>query len=441
MSHSTLITDYLGTGTIASRPTAPNLPAGCLGVWLASDTGAASLWNGSVWQDIASLNTVVSGNGIAQTGSIFGSGTISLKVGAGLTFSSGTLVGGWQATAVTSLGTGLTNTAGVLSASSSSLTAGAGIVSVTSGTIVANYQATTVTAIGAGLTNTSGTLTATGSGGTVTNVATNNGVTGGPITGSGTIGLSTRGTISLMGNPGTAVAVPSDIAIGPGLTLSAVGTLSATGVASLTAGAGIVSVTSGTIVANYQAATAITAIGAGLSTTSGTLAATGVASLTAGAGIVSVTSGTIIADYQIGTVVSALGGSLINSSGTLQDRVGHGLVFNSGTIFDQNQGTITLIGATTGTLSPVGIDSALVNVGTANGTLAISPGFTGQRLRLEVKQGATAHTVSFDATVTYGLDVTGFTATGTANARDILQLICLNGTTWGVGAINHGFTI
>lgn len=344
MSHSTLITDYLGTGTLATRPVSPNLPAGCIGVWLASDTGEASLWNGTAWQDIASVNTIASGNGIAQTGSIFGTGTISVKLGAGLSFSSGnivaavpsltagagivsitsgTIVSTWQGGTVTSLGSGVSIVGGALTVAGASLTAGAGIVSVTSGTIVANYQGATVTSLGSGLTNvagaltpaysgaalstfgtgltlttgnltsnyqagtitaygsglslTSGTLMATGSGGTVTNVATNNGVTGGPITGAGTIGLSTRGTISLMGNPGTAVAVPSDIAIGPGLTLSAVGTLSATGVTSLTAGAGIVSVTAGTIVANYQAGT-VTALGTGLTNTSGTLSATASAS-------------------------------------------------------------------------------------------------------------------------------------------------------------------
>lgn len=232
MSHSTLITDYLGTGTAASRPVAPNLPTGCLGVWLASDTGEASLWNGSTWQDIASVNTIVSGNGIAQTGSIFGTGTVSVKLGAGLSFSSGsivaavpsltagagiasvtsgTIVANYQAAAVTALGTGLSNTSGTLSASASSLTAGAGIVSVTSGTIVANYQGTTVTSLGTGLANVAGALTPNWRAGTVTSVST-------------------------------------------GLDLTA-GVLTATGVASLTAGAGITSVTSGTIVANWNGGT------------------------------------------------------------------------------------------------------------------------------------------------------------------------------------------
>jgi hypothetical protein len=140
-------------------------------------------------------------------------------------------------------------------------------------------------------------------------------------------------------------------------------------------------------------------------------------------------------------ITQPFGPGLTNSSGTLQVLPGHGLVNSGGTLLDQNQGTITLIGTTTGTLSPVGIDSALVNVGTANGTLAVSPGFTGQRLRLEIKQGATAHTVGFDTTVVFGTDVTSYTATASANARDIVQLICMDGTHWGVGAINHGFTI
>ena len=46
---TTLITNYLGAGLAASRPAAPVLPAGTLGVYIATDTGVVSVWNGAAW--------------------------------------------------------------------------------------------------------------------------------------------------------------------------------------------------------------------------------------------------------------------------------------------------------------------------------------------------------------------------------------------------------
>ena len=114
-------------------------------------------------------------------------------------------------------------------------------------------------------------------------------------------------------------------------------------------------------------------------------------------------------------------------------------ILSGGTLATENQGTITLVGTTTGTVTPAGLASCLVNVGTANGTISVSSGsFHGQALRLEVKQGATPHTVSFDTTVEFGTDVTSYTATNTANLRDLIQLIW-QGSFWMFAAVNHGF--
>ena len=44
-----LITDYLKAGTAAARPVAPTPPAGGLVVYIATDTGVCSVWNGSTW--------------------------------------------------------------------------------------------------------------------------------------------------------------------------------------------------------------------------------------------------------------------------------------------------------------------------------------------------------------------------------------------------------
>lgn len=119
--------------------------------------------------------------------------------------------------------------------------------------------------------------------------------------------------------------------------------------------------------------------------------------------------------------------------------LGGALAINSGTISDQHQGTITATG--TGTINPANIDSCIVNMGTVNTTLTVSPGFQGQRLRLEIKQGATAHTVAFDSTVTFGASIPSYTASTSPNLRDIVQLFCLDGTHWAFAAVNQGFTI
>ena len=46
---STLITQYLGEGTAASRPATPSVAAGCIAFYYATDTGALTVWNGSTW--------------------------------------------------------------------------------------------------------------------------------------------------------------------------------------------------------------------------------------------------------------------------------------------------------------------------------------------------------------------------------------------------------
>lgn len=71
MGNSTLITDYLGYGTLADRPAAPALPAGCLGLYYATDTGQVLVWSG-VWQPWAPPALSFSG-GLVAAGSGQGS--------------------------------------------------------------------------------------------------------------------------------------------------------------------------------------------------------------------------------------------------------------------------------------------------------------------------------------------------------------------------------
>lgn len=462
--------------------------------------------------------------------------------GSGLTISAGTLSATAAGGSVTKVSTATPITGGDITTTGTiSLNHGAGL-HVTSGTLAADWSAGTVTAVGSGINISGGTITSSAPGGTVTEVVAGTGLSGGTITSAGTIALTTRTASTLMGNPGTVAAIPTDVAIGSGLSLSTAGTLTATGsggsvtkvstatpiaggdittagTISLNSGAGL-HVTSGTLIADWNGGT-VTSVGAGLAITSGTIAATGtagVSSIVAGTGlsggtitsagtialatrtastimgnpgtaaatpsdvtigtglslstagtltatggsgsVTSVvsgaglhagtitTSGTLLADWNAGTV-AALGTGLAISSSTLSPQwqagsvtaLGGAMAINSGTISAQNQGTITLSGTTTGTINPAGVDSFLVNNGTAAGTIAISPGFQGQRLRVEIKQGATAHTITFTSTVSFGTTVTSYTATNTAAARDLIQLFCVNGTSWALSAVSQGFTI
>ena len=89
------------------------------------------------------------------------------------------------------------------------------------------YTVATLTAgTGASISNGSGSITisATGSGGTVTSVATGTGLTGGPITGTGTISVATNGitdtllrdsaALSVIGRSANSTGDPADIAAG-----------------------------------------------------------------------------------------------------------------------------------------------------------------------------------------------------------------------------------
>lgn len=46
--------DYFGVGLIADRPPAPDLYGATLGLWLATDTGVLSGWDGATWSDLTS---------------------------------------------------------------------------------------------------------------------------------------------------------------------------------------------------------------------------------------------------------------------------------------------------------------------------------------------------------------------------------------------------
>lgn len=195
------------------------------------------------------------------------------------------------------------------------------------------YQGPTLTTIGNNLTVVSGTLSVTGVvTSAVTNVATGAGLSGGPITTSGTLVADWHaGTVaSLSGltlSTGTLLADwrPGIVTSLSGLTLTS-GTLAATGTGTVTqvvAGTGLnggTITTSGTLSANWQLGTATTA-GSGIALSDGTLSANWqLGTATTLAGGLSLSGGTLTATgasiWNAGTVTT-LGPNLSLNSGTL----------------------------------------------------------------------------------------------------------------------------
>lgn len=125
------------------------------------------------------------------------------------------------------------------------------------------------------------------------------------------------------------------------------------------------------------------------------------------------------------------GDGTINAGGTL--------VLNQASVVAKAQHTGTITATTTGTINPAGLDSVLINMGTTATTLTVSPGNPYQRLRLMVAQGATAHAVSFDNTVSFTADITAYTATTLVSKADLIEIFSNStGSIWNFGAVNHG---
>jgi hypothetical protein len=69
MSNSTLITDYIGRGTLASRPSSPPVGSGASAFFMTTDTLQLFAWSGSAWllvRDTAPSVTETSSFGLAS---------------------------------------------------------------------------------------------------------------------------------------------------------------------------------------------------------------------------------------------------------------------------------------------------------------------------------------------------------------------------------------
>lgn len=185
--------------------------------------------------------------------------------------------------------------------------------------------------VGSGLSLTGDVLSSTGSGGTVTQVATTGaGISGGPIT--------TSGTLAVEWNAGTVAA------IGNGLTIAA-------NTMSISAGSGL-AFSLGALVAQWQGGT-VTSLGSGVSLAGGVLSATGsggsVTSVTTtGAGIAAspatiVAAGTLSVEWNAGTVAS-IGNGLTLVTNTLSLNAGSGLAFSTGALTFATRTASTIMG-------------------------------------------------------------------------------------------------
>lgn len=208
--------------------------------------------------------------------------------------------------------------------------------------------------------------------GSVSQIVTGAGLSGGTIAASGTISADWHaGAVSALGshltlNAGTIDAVNAFqagvvTALGAGITLTT-GTLTAGGsggtVTQIVAGAGLQGGTiaaSGTISANWNGGT-VSALGPHLSLSAGTLDATA------------------SNNFQVGTV-TALGGNLSLTSGTLS-AAATALQWTAGTVtalgsnLTLTSGTLAAAGG--GALSPIGAGHLLANTGTASAVAADS---------------------------------------------------------------------
>lgn len=259
--------------------------------------------------------------------------------------------------------------------------------------------------VGSGLTLAGGTLSSSAGGGTVTQVSTSGLVTGGPITGAGTISLASIAAASLIGNPGTAAGVPTAFLLGSHLAFSG-GTLDAVGYISgnqtitlsgVVTGAGTTAITTafaaiaaGRLLANAgtaSAAPAATGVGSHLVFAGGSIDATGfVTSIIAGTGLAggtittagTVSLATIAANSLLGnpgtataapsSAIAIGSGLTLSTAGTLSSTAGGGSVTSVAETF--TGGLISVAGSPitgAGTL-------ALTVAGTSGGVVYFNSG-------------------------------------------------------------------
>jgi len=74
-------------------------------------------------------------------------------------------------------------------------------------------------------------------------------------------------------------------------------------------------------------------------------------------------------------------------------------------------------------------------------TVNFGTGWIGQRIYLFYKQGPIPSSLILGSTIVLGTTITSYTATNTAGARDILELVCIDGFNWALVLVAQGFTV
>ena len=368
---------------------------------------------------------------------------------------------GWNAGSVTVLGTGLSLTGGTIEATGSAasewqagtvLALGAGLT-LSASTLIATaaapqWTAGTVMTVGGGLTVSSNTIAANVTAAVGTVVA-GSGLAGGTITSSGTISLGTIAAGDLLGNAGTVAAVPSGVAVGAGLSLSAAGTLSNTlsqGVTELVAGSGL---SGGTITGSGTVALETISADSFLANVAGTAAVP--AAVPIGGGF-TITTGTLNALWNAGTV-STIGSGLTLSSGTLSagggssewtagtvTAVATGLTVSAGVLApDWEAGTVTSVGSgltlAAGTLSAsgtTGVSTIVAGSGLSGGTITSSGTVALQTIAASALLGNVGTVAAVPAAVPIGTGLT--VASGTLDALWNAGTVVAVGSGLAVGA-------
>lgn len=88
---SSVITDYLGSGPIADRPTTPDIPDGATAIWYATDTTVLYVWDGSAW-DAPNAGITLEQARDAVGGIVSATGSVSLTYTDGTATQAGSIV-------------------------------------------------------------------------------------------------------------------------------------------------------------------------------------------------------------------------------------------------------------------------------------------------------------------------------------------------------------
>lgn len=204
--YSSILTEYLGEGIAASRPGTLDISPTALGLYYATDTKVLSLWDGSAWQTSATAGSEPVN---IQTGTTYA--VVNADQGM-LIIASNTAAVGWDLPEAGGGGEFLDGWFADVRVSNTGTLTITPVTSTMDGAatlVMTQNQGVRIVSDGTNYHTVRGMASGGGGGGTVTQVDTGTGLTGGPITNTGTISLANINTGEVLANLGTAAAAPS----------------------------------------------------------------------------------------------------------------------------------------------------------------------------------------------------------------------------------------